>query len=59
MTLAEQITDYVHAAFSGLWLQSQELDEAEREIIRLARERRWRRCVPCRLSPTPRARRCC
>ena len=42
MSLAAQITDYVNAAFSGLWLQTQEPDEAEREIARLAHERHWR-----------------
>jgi hypothetical protein len=42
MTLADQLTDYVHAAFSGLWVVSSEPDEAEREIARLARARRWK-----------------
>ena len=42
MTLTEQLTDYVHAAFSGLWVHSLEPDEAEREIIQLARERGWK-----------------
>jgi hypothetical protein len=45
MTLSEQITDYVNAAFSGQWLCTQEPDEAEREIVRLARERHWRLAV--------------
>jgi hypothetical protein len=45
MTLAEQITDYVNAAFSGIFLQTLEPDEAEREITRLARERRWRLAI--------------
>jgi hypothetical protein len=42
MNLAEQLTDYVHAAFSGLWVLTQEPDEAEREIAQLARERGWK-----------------
>src|SRR5262245_41781782 len=42
MQLTDQLTDYVHAAFSGLWVQTSEPDEAEREIVRHARERRWR-----------------
>ena len=42
MTLAEQLTDYVHAAFSGLWIVTHEPDEAEREIATLARERQWK-----------------
>src|SRR5262249_20901848 len=40
-----QITDYVHAAHSGLWIQSSEPDEAEREIVQLARQRRWKVAV--------------
>jgi hypothetical protein len=31
----------VHAAFTGLWVQTHEPDEAEREIIRHAREAKW------------------
>jgi hypothetical protein len=42
MTLTEQLTDYVHAAFSGLWVLTQEPDEAEREIAQLARQREWK-----------------
>jgi hypothetical protein len=41
MSLAEQLTDYVNAAFTGLWVLTQEPDEAEREILRLARDREW------------------
>jgi hypothetical protein len=42
MTLTDQLTDYVNAAFTGLWIQTQEPDEAEREIARLAKERKWK-----------------
>src|ERR1700688_852839 len=42
MSLAEQLTDYIHAAFSGLWMTTHEPDEAEREIATLARERQWK-----------------
>ena len=45
MRLTEQLRDYVNAAFTGLWVQTQEPDEAEREILQLARERRWRIAV--------------
>jgi len=38
MTLTQQLTDYIHAAFSGIWVQTQESDEAEREIVRLAQD---------------------
>jgi hypothetical protein len=40
MKLADQLTDYINAAFTGLWIQSFEPDEAEREIIQHARQRR-------------------
>lgn len=42
MPLTEQLTDYINACFTGLWLQSFEPDEAEREIVRHAREKRWK-----------------
>lgn len=45
MTLIEQITDYVNAAFTGLWVATQEPDEAEREIIQHARDRKWKVAV--------------
>jgi hypothetical protein len=42
MTLTDQLTDYVHAAFTGLWIVTQEPDEAEREILRHARQQQWK-----------------
>jgi hypothetical protein len=42
MTLSEQLTDFINAAFSGLWILTHEADEAEREIARLAREHKWK-----------------
>jgi hypothetical protein len=42
MSLAEQLIDYIHAAFSGLWITTHEPDEAEREIASLARQRQWK-----------------
>ena len=42
MGLTEQLTDYVHAAFSGIWIHTSEPDEAERDIVRHARRQRWR-----------------
>jgi hypothetical protein len=32
-TLVEQMTDYINAAFAGLWIVTCEPDEAEREIL--------------------------
>src|SRR5262249_38994982 len=42
MTLTDQLTDYVRAAFSGLYLLTHEPDEAEREIATLARSQDWK-----------------
>jgi hypothetical protein len=44
-SLTEQLTDYVHAAFTGLWVQTHEPDEAEREIVRHARLKNWKVAV--------------
>ncbi len=41
MTLTEQLTDYVNAAFTGLWVVTREPDEAQREILALARDQSW------------------
>src|SRR5690348_12356925 len=41
MTLTDQLTDYVHAAFSGLWILTHEPDEAEREVLHHARQQQW------------------
>jgi hypothetical protein len=45
MKLPDQLTDYVRAAFSGLWVQTHEPDEAEREVAQHAREQGWRLAV--------------
>jgi hypothetical protein len=45
MNLTDQLTDYVNAAFTGLYVQSQEPDEAEREITQLARRKKWKLAV--------------
>lgn len=42
MRLTDQLTDYINAAFPGLYVQTWESDEAEREIIRLARQQKWK-----------------
>jgi hypothetical protein len=41
MTLIAQLTDYIHAAFTGLWVQTFEPDEAERELIEHALRSNW------------------
>lgn len=45
MKLTDQITDYVHAAFTGLWVQTHEPDEAERELIQHAHRKKWKIAV--------------
>ena len=45
MKLCDELTSYVHAAFSGIWVQSLEPDEAEREIVRHARTKKWKVAV--------------
>ena len=45
MKLCDELTSYVHAAFSGIWVQSLEPDEAEREIVRHARSKKWKVAV--------------
>ena len=42
MKLTEQLTDYIHAACTGLWVHTQEADEAEREILQHARQQGWK-----------------
>src|SRR5260370_37980122 len=41
MNLSDRLTDYVNAAFTGLWIETHEPDEAEREILRHAERRKW------------------
>jgi len=41
MSLVTQLNDYINAAFSGLWVQTVEPDEAERELVEHARRQGW------------------
>jgi hypothetical protein len=41
MTLAERLSEYVRAAFSGIWVQSHEHDEAVAEIAVFCRQNEW------------------
>src|SRR5882724_5740033 len=41
MTLAERLSEFVRAAFTGLWIQSFEHDDAITEIARLCRQQSW------------------
>jgi ATPase family associated with various cellular activities (AAA) len=41
MTLAERLSEYVRAAFSGIYIRSLEHDDAIAEIARLCRDQTW------------------
>ncbi len=41
MSLAEKLTDYIRAAFSGIYVETFEPDEAQREIQQLCRQENW------------------
>ncbi len=41
MSLIRELTDYINAAFTGLWIQTHEPDEAERELVEQARTSGW------------------
>src|SRR5437762_1358692 len=45
MGLTQQLTDYVHAAFTGIWIHTSEPDEAQREILQHAQRQQWRTAV--------------
>lgn len=45
MKLIEQLTEYVRAAFTGIWVHTHEADEAEREIFHHARQEHWKIAV--------------
>jgi ATPase family protein associated with various cellular activities (AAA) len=45
MKLADQLTDYINAAFTGLWVLTSEPDEAEREITQHAKQKKWKLAV--------------
>src|SRR5438552_12790513 len=41
MTLAERLSEFVRACFTGLWIKTFEPDDALAEIARLCRQNRW------------------
>ncbi len=56
--LTDQLEDYVNAAFTGIWVQTHEPDEAEREIVAQAGQNKWKIAVwdiatGLRLSTSP------
>jgi hypothetical protein len=45
MTLTERLSEYVRACFSGLWLESNEHEDALTEIAQLCRQENWQLAV--------------
>jgi hypothetical protein len=45
LSLTATLTNYINAAFTGIWIQTFEPDEAEREIARHAKELDWKLAV--------------
>lgn len=45
MPLSTELRDYINAAFTGVWIQTQEADEAESDIRQLATVHKWRVAV--------------
>ena len=41
MTLAERLSEFVRACFTGLWIRTFEPDDALTEIARLCRQQHW------------------
>ena len=41
MTLAERLSEYIRACFSGLWVESHEHEDALAEIAQLCRQENW------------------
>jgi hypothetical protein len=41
MTLAERLSEYVRACFTGIWIRTFEPDDALMEIARICRQNRW------------------
>src|SRR5207244_214052 len=45
VNLGNLLSDYINAAFTGLWVQTHEPDEAEREIARHASQKKWKLAI--------------
>jgi len=45
MALAERLVEYIHACFTGLWIESHEHEDALTEIAGLCRKQEWRLAV--------------
>ena len=45
MTLSSRLVEYILAAFTGIWIQSHEHQDALAEIAQMCRQESWRLCV--------------
>lgn len=45
MSLSERLTEMIAACFTGLWIQSDEHEDALAEIAQMCRQENWRLCV--------------
>jgi hypothetical protein len=45
MSLAERVSEYVRACFTGIWIESHEHDDALAEMAALCRQENWRLAV--------------
>ena len=41
MSLSQRLAEYVRAAFTGIWIESHEHDDALQEMATLCREQEW------------------
>ena len=62
VTLASNVTELVQACFTGIWIETHEPEEAQRELTQLARRESWRLAIwdcdsglkfPCDEVPLP------
>ena len=42
MSLTQRLSEYISAAFTGIWIQSAEHDDALTEIAQMCRQQNWR-----------------
>jgi hypothetical protein len=42
MSLTQHLAEYISAAFTGIWIQSAEHDDALAEIAQMCRQQNWR-----------------
>ena len=45
MSLSRQLSEYVSACFTGIWIESHEHDDAIADIARLCHDQQWRLAI--------------